>query len=224
MLLKDGCMELAEFSSNHPDVMTQIPEALRAKTVSLDLDKDGTIKTLGVHWNPVADVFSFKVNMESINSRQDTKRSLLSEMARTFDPLGWLSPVTVRAKILFQQMWKSDAGWDDPLPHHIRVQWEAYKASLHKIEEIQIRRCISPAASKRITLHGFGDASEKAYAAAVYVKAEQSQGSPVISLVAAKTKVAPCQDSHATKARTVWCCVGHQATEDSARIAKDENR
>jgi len=77
------------------------------------------------------------------------------------------------------------------LPHHIRVQWEAYKASLHKIEEIQIRRCISPAASKRITLHGFGDASEKAYAAAVYVKAEQSQGSPVISLVAAKTKVAP---------------------------------
>jgi len=41
-------------------VMTQIPEALRAKTVSLDLDKDGTIKTLECIWNPCSRCFQLQ--------------------------------------------------------------------------------------------------------------------------------------------------------------------
>jgi len=45
-----------------------------------------------------------------------TKRGVLSLIARLFDPLGLLSPVTFRAKHIMQKIWRAQISWDDPLP------------------------------------------------------------------------------------------------------------
>lgn len=44
-------------------------------------------------------------------------------------------------------------------------------------------------------LHGFADASEKAYAAVIYIRSSRNQSSPRINLVAAKTRVVPLKQN-----------------------------
>ena len=73
-----------------------------------------TIKTLGVTWNAFDDLFSFEVAhiSDNISYRGTTKRQMLSDIAKTFDPLGWLSPVTMLLKNLMQTAWQTNAYWD----------------------------------------------------------------------------------------------------------------
>nr|XP_029734345.1 uncharacterized protein LOC109426131 [Aedes albopictus] len=100
--------------------------ALEQVPVEMKLaEQPEAVKALGIQWLPTDDVFSFKVSLsvDSVN----TKRQLLSDSSRLFDPYGWLSPVMVKIKILFQQLWLSDVSWDDPLPASVEVPWKDIK-------------------------------------------------------------------------------------------------
>ena len=61
---------------------------------------------------------------------------------------------------------------------------------MNEIENITTTRWIEHRQQEKSELHGFSDASEKAFAAVVYYKTTNFQGSPVVYLIAAKTKVA----------------------------------
>ena len=59
-------------------------------------------KTLGIQWNAPKDYF--KLSLPSPTTLETlTKRSLVSDVAKTFDALGWFSPSTIKARILLQQ-------------------------------------------------------------------------------------------------------------------------
>ena len=45
-----------------------------------------------------------------------TKRRLVSDIAKTFDVLGWFSPSIIKVKIFLQRLWQSKIGLDDPSP------------------------------------------------------------------------------------------------------------
>ncbi|XP_011859086.1 PREDICTED: uncharacterized protein LOC105556600 [Vollenhovia emeryi] len=107
-----------------------------------------------------------------------------------FDPLGWLAPVVVSAKIAFQATWRRGLGWDEPLDEASTRSWLKYQAALPLLEEIQIPRWIGPVSTGHIEIHGFCDASELAYAAVTYLRTEHS-GSWRTRLIAAKMMVAP---------------------------------
>lgn len=124
----------------------------------------------------------------------NTKRQLLSDASKLFDPFGWLSPVTVGIKILFQQLWLSDISWNDPLPAAIEESWVKVKQNLKKIEQVRIPRFAANYDGK-VELHGFADASEVAYGAVVYTRTRDQEGNIVVNLLAAKTKVAPIKQA-----------------------------
>lgn len=127
-----------------------------------------------------------------------TKRLALSSLAKIFDPLGWLTPVTITAKLFIQHLWKQQMEWDLPLEESLGVEWRKFKQNLHALKNVKIPRWYQIRPSSTVQLHGFADASEKAYAAVVYLKVDSQ-----ISIVAAKSKVNPikkCQDS--SKIRT----------------------
>ena len=46
----------------------------------------------------------------------------ISDIARTFDILGWISPAIVSMKILFQRLWELKLGWDDEIPEELQQQ------------------------------------------------------------------------------------------------------
>ena len=67
-------------------------------------------KTLGIYWNSEKDYFIFKLSPD-LNAR--TKRHILSVTSSIYDPLGFLSPVTLLAKILMQPIWRENFAWDE---------------------------------------------------------------------------------------------------------------
>jgi len=69
-----------------------------------DLNSESFAKTLGIRWNATSDEFYLVPPPASIESTY-TKRKVLSQIAKFFDPAGWLSPFIVRSKIVMPEIW-----------------------------------------------------------------------------------------------------------------------
>lgn len=203
--LASGGFNLRKWASNSPELLRAVPEYDREVKMHHDIiiDSSATIKTLGIKWNPSADTFEFKIN--TADKETGTKRELLSEIAALYDPLGWLAPVIIKAKILIQESWSTGIGWDEKLPVEIKNNWAKIKNELPTIESIKIPRWINTSGNTQIQLHGFCDASESAYAAVIYIKTININGEINVSLLTAKTKVAPLKKDKITIPRLELC-------------------
>lgn len=186
-----GCaqLELRKWSSNSQSVLNTLPvdHCQKPKLFSDESDKS-TLKILGVQYDPVSDNFSY--SHSPIEDGECTKRSILSSIARIFDPLGWLTPCILKAKLLLQDLWRLNLSWDEPVPRDVAVEWQTFIADLHNLNLIQIPRRIIPSQSKAFQLIGFCDGSTKAYGCCVYLRVATPHGVQVYLLIA-KSKVAP---------------------------------
>ncbi|XP_055850540.1 uncharacterized protein LOC129915103 [Episyrphus balteatus] len=187
-VLNQAGFPLRKWASNSSNILVQIPKTEREVNLPMDFDSTDSIKTLGIQWHPAKDVFTFKINLP--NTDKYTKRSVLADISRLFDPLGWIAPCIIKAKLLMQQLWVDELSWDSTLPDALKISWLDLRNNLKKLEEIQIPRWINFENSSLIQLHGFCDASEKAYAAVIYARVVKD-GEEVIHLIASKTRVAP---------------------------------
>ena len=89
-----------------------------------------------------------------------TKRKILSLVSSAFDPLGWVSPLTVRGKIFLQTLWKEKMGWDQALnAEQVKVIREIL-IDLQKVDEFSFPRHILHEHSE---LHVIADSSSRAY-------------------------------------------------------------
>ncbi|GFX22917.1 DUF1758 domain-containing protein [Trichonephila clavipes] len=187
-LLKSGGFILRKWSSSHPKVLQDLDTSLLAsKTLHSLGDEESKQRVLGLIWNLKTDSIQVKVVHEEIVK---TKRQLLSVIAQIFDPLGLVSPSVITLKIMLQELWKSKALWDDPIPSSILENWNKFTKESKYLNSISIPRFMGIDQNSDIILHGFCDASTKAYAAVVYLKSKQE-----IHLVSAKTRVAPTYDT-----------------------------
>jgi hypothetical protein len=103
------------WSSSNPAVLNAVSPDVRETYFPLRIYSDDSINILGVQWHPGPDQFSFRV-VPPQKHMVSTKTTILSEISKVFDPLGWLSPVTIRAKILLQKILKLELGWDENFP------------------------------------------------------------------------------------------------------------
>lgn len=190
-LLAKGGFGVHKFCSNSPDVLNVIPEHLHEKQVNFEEGGvNDTIKALGLIWNPTDDYFGFHVN-RSENRISTTKRTVLSDIGRLFDPLGFLGPIMTTAKLLMQDVWRIGLDWDEALPDELLQSWRSFQEQLPSVNQIRKRRLVIPAGSRRVELHGFSDASMRAYGAVLYIRSIAEDGSVNVDLVASKSRVAP---------------------------------
>ncbi|GFV17627.1 integrase catalytic domain-containing protein [Trichonephila clavipes] len=120
-----------------------------------------------------------------------TKKSVISTIARIFDPLGLIGPVITRAKILLQSLCQLKLDWNDPLPSNLVSYWKSFMDALESINCLDIPRYCLQDKSIRTELHGFSDSSEKAYGAALYLRCINTSGQISVRLLCSKSKVAP---------------------------------
>ena len=156
-------------------------------------------KVLVLAWDCENDTlhFNFQHIADKAKGLEATKRNLLSLLARLFDPLGMVSPVTVGMKVLFQEICNSKFDWDEVLMGEIKQKWDKWVQDLAETKEICIDRCLYETGGGDVTecyLHGFGDASKKAYCAMVCFVYRTKDGKAHVRLVASKTRVAPLKE------------------------------
>lgn len=120
---------------------------------------------------------------------------LLSDLNKIFDPLGFLAPVLVRGKIFLQQLWQLKIDWDKPLDADLTRRWDCFYKGFDELSCIIILRKCIPSPSSEVQLHGFCDASEEAFGAAIYVRSKNEMGNWTIRLLCSKTRVAPLKGS-----------------------------
>lgn len=188
-ICRAGGFPLKKWVANHEALLADIPVDNLAGQTTRTWQAAESHATLGLGWRPNDDMFAFVIR--SLGEGAVTKRAVLSQAAQLFDPLGWMSPVTIKAKCIIQAAWLKQVGWDDRLPDEDVAAWEALRAELPLLRDFRIPRWIGTEAPDGIMeLHGFADASERAYAAVLYLRSVTG-GEFCISLLQAKTKVAP---------------------------------
>lgn len=203
-MFKAGGFNLTKWISNDLDLLNKIPSSQKNPQI-IDFDSDNpsaaNTKIVGMQWQPVDDYFQFKINSDV---PECSKRTILSVTARLFDPLGLLCPVTAFMKLLVQDCWKSDLGWDDPAPISVHNKWIKFRDELPSLEMIKIPRHIGIYLNSHITIIGFSDASELCYGANVYVRVSSDRNTAgSVNLLTAKSKVASLQKM--TLARLELC-------------------
>ncbi|MCP3663277.1 MAG: DDE-type integrase/transposase/recombinase [Gammaproteobacteria bacterium] len=184
-IMAQASMNLREWACGENEVMQFIPEIDRAK--------GPVIKVLGLPWNTDMDTLSITGFEQLEDTEVRSKRDMLKQIAKVYDPLGYCAPVTVALKILWQDLWKQKKKWDDPLDKATIDNWKQLTSGIHKLCSYQMSRYIGFPDLKipvSYELHCFTDASEKAYCAAVYLKMFTDSSSKV-AMIFSKVRLAP---------------------------------
>ncbi|KAI4874451.1 hypothetical protein NFI96_005580 [Prochilodus magdalenae] len=123
-----------------------------------------------------------------------TRRGVLSTVNSLYDPLGFVSPVTVQGKALLRELTTDSLGWDAPLPVEKEKLWDSWRNSLQELEKLRIPRaytCMSLSTAERTELCVFSDASEKAVAAVAYLRTVDRGGQCQTGLISSKVRLTP---------------------------------
>ena len=105
-------------------------------------DENEVVSVLSLHWNKAEDRLSFiPKKIDSTENFTATKRKIIQYSSKIFDPLGFLSPITIRAKLLVQKLWQKSIDWDEPLDQPTTSKWKDVADDLQAAAKTTIRRC-----------------------------------------------------------------------------------
>ncbi|XP_051171916.1 uncharacterized protein LOC127288483 [Leptopilina boulardi] len=179
-------LNLRKWASNEPKLLESLPEG----TVSVDLfSKTETQGTLGIKWATLQDVLKYKVI--NYDESKLTKRKILSNIAKIYDPIGLLGPIIVTTKLLMQCLWKAEIGWDESVPIDIHTRWHNIKSQLNLLNSVEFNRKVIVKNAIQTEIHGFCDASERAYGACIYIRSINDKNKVMTNLLCSKNRVAP---------------------------------
>ena len=115
-LCNKGGFSLQKWVTNSRSVLMSIPGDIRSTDVrELDLDTDQLPmeRALGLQWCVESDQFSFRT---ALRERPQTRRGILSVVSSLYDPLGFLAPFIMPAKLMLQELCRRNLKWDEPIP------------------------------------------------------------------------------------------------------------
>ena len=155
-IMTQGNFNLREWATNSH----LLHESLKKQ----DKCSDEPVRALGVNWATVTDKFTVAPYVPS-TSNAITKREIVSNIAKTYDPYGFLMPITVASKLFIQDLWKIKVGWDQKIPSDKIEQWEKHVSELKNVT-VQVNRGIKQYSEP--ALHIFADSSRRCYGAVAY--------------------------------------------------------
>ena len=148
--------------------------------------KPGETSLLGVPWDKEKD--TIKVNFPD-SLKEITKRSVLGNIAKIYDPLGIVSPTTLQGKLIYREVCDARMPWDKELTPELLAKWISWEQNLPK--EVETTRSLVGYEEEfeAIDPHACGDASGKGVSLVVYAVTEQQSGINQ-GIVASKSRLA----------------------------------
>ena len=193
-LLATRGFELTKWMSNSRAVLQSIPTAHHAKNVKdIDLEDDPLPRerALGVSWLANEDLLQISAGNKVARF---TKRGLISHYSMVYDPLGFVTPFVLVARLLYRKECQLNKGWDDELEAENEDRFRIWIDKLPTMAAVSVPRCIaSPnmTNAQAIELHHFCDASESAYATVSYIRVVQHDGIIHCAYLFGKARLAP---------------------------------
>ncbi|CAH2093449.1 unnamed protein product [Euphydryas editha] len=189
-LLRVASLETHKWSSNSSDVLKAIPSS-KQLFGNLDLQKDCSVKTLGLTIDAKRDRFTLQCP-KPCHDKPITKREILSYISKIYDPLGFVSPIVVKAKEFMKRVWCQKLNWNDTPSERLTSEWSQFTNSLAAMQPIHINRNIPIPYSATVQLIGFADASSTtAYGCCVYLRVVQPTGEAILYLLCSKSRINP---------------------------------
>ena len=162
-------------------------------------------KFFGVNWALYSDELVFNVRDlidEYNNITSITKRVILKFVASIFDPIGVLSPAVICVKVHFQKLCILKMDWDLFFREELVPEEQSLLFGLIKLKPVYISRFYLDKYSleeiKSDGMHGFSDASAKAYASFIYLKFVLYDGNTLVKFLYSKTRVNPLEKKFLT--------------------------
>ena len=94
-------------------------------------------------WNCQNDTLQIgDVRFDGQQSVVITQRGVLKAIARIFDPLGLVTPVTFRGRVFIQELWKEDVKRDESLPEILCQRWRSILQRLKSLSLLVVSRFI----------------------------------------------------------------------------------
>jgi hypothetical protein len=186
--LQDATFQLHKWNSNVPELedktTTQTEDEQTYAKQQLNVSQQDS-KILGLKMEQATGHFE----CSSPQRRSSTvKRWSLGKLARIYDPLGLIAPVTLEGKQIYREICESQKAWDAPLNENPQQHWKKWEETLG---EYSVPRSITRHQEEieNVEIHAFSDASIKGFGAAVYSVVHQPSGTTQ-QLVAAKGRLA----------------------------------
>lgn len=129
-ILCSGGFRVYQWASNKSEVLAGLEDD--EINYVLDLNSDEAINMLGVRWEARRDRYVYTAIRVDVNEKV-TKRTILSAIARIYDPLGLLNPITMYAKLILQMLWAAKLDWDESVPAEIHTMWRKFCSELNLI-------------------------------------------------------------------------------------------
>ena len=178
-------------------------------------------RALGVIWNTEKDTLSINVKPNE-QSEPLTKRKMLKYLSCIYDPLGFVSPVLIEAKKLFQQACKMKIDWDESPSEAILAAWNLWITDLCTLKLFQVPRCFKlDKIATKIEMHIFADGSETAYGACTYLKFIYLDGEISVSLISSKSRVTPLNNSTLKTIPRIELCSAKLAVELADKLSNE---
>ena len=186
-MLENGGFNIKEWLSNK-DLDQQSEN--RPKGEMKPLQQNSGEKVLGVAWNCTNDLLCFITKVKCL--KPITKRKILSQVAKVYDPIGFATAFLIRAKVGLQELWQAGVNWDEELSADVQAKWIEFFQELEELNKISFQRGLFALNSIGLpVLCIFADACEYAFGACACLRWCKEDGTFEIRFVAAKSRVAP---------------------------------
>ena len=172
-------------------------------------------KVLGYRYSPDSD--QLQLHYVVMDSNANTKRKILSESSKIFDPLSLTGPVTVRSKQLISKLWKwkrSKNHWDETVDKEFIKEWSLLCKDLEGLSSVKFPR-LALLDDLPMDVFIFCDASQSSYGFVAY--AVQNGES---NFLFAKPKVAPLKKRSLPQLELLGAVVGSQGLLNILEIYK----
>ena len=185
-----AAFELHKWHSNVPELESAETEQSAGEQTfakqQLGTPEEGGGAILGLKWDKRRDKLSVAVPTEKANN---TKRGILAKIAKIYDPLGVVSPLTLCGKLFYRDACNLRVGWDEQLPPNLAEKWAKWESK--QPARITFARALAQYQEpiNSISIHVFGDASERGVAAGAFTIVTQPSG-VTQGIVAARARLA----------------------------------